>query len=309
MTKRLCTAFISLWILSLSLSIAETDSSKSPDIATLEKAAFSGDAQAKFELGRAYFHGRGVSKDVQKSVGLLRDAASQGNVEAMDASGYLYTVGEGVPKDEVLACEWFRKGAEAGFPKAQLHLGLMLRQGKTIELSNEESLKWIHSAADGGFPEAKAVLGRLYFLGDGLQTKDPAKAIPFLREAAAAGDPICENMMGVACRDNAGTEEDLAAAEEWFRKAAKQNNAKAQSNLAHLLGADSPKSPHRKEALMWLIVSSQQGEVTAKKTYDEILPALPSSLLASAQKEADQFLVLQRAAAGKKKQTQASAQK
>ncbi len=271
-----------------------------PDIATLEKSAAGGDAQAKFLLARAYFRGEGVGKDAAKSAQLLQEAAALGNADAMDGLGYLFNEGEGVPKDEAQAVEWFRKAAEADSLKGQLHLGLMLRQGKTLVLSNEESLTWIHKSADGGLMESKAVLGRLYFLGDKLQRRDVAKAAPFLREAAESGDPICQNIFGVALRDGAGVDKDPAVAETWFRKAAQKNSLKAQSNLAHLLGVESPQSPNRKEALKWLIISSEQGEITARKTYGEIMPTLPSALLISAKKEADRFLLLQRAAGGKK---------
>lgn len=274
---------------------------EAPDIASLEKAAQSGDANAKFQLGRAYYRGLGVAKDSDKSVQLLREAAEAGNAEAMDAIGYLHTIGDGVPKDEVLAVEWFRKGAVAGLPKAQLDLGLMLRQGKTIERENAESLKWIQQAADGGYPEAIAILGRIYFLGDALQPPDHDKAVPYLRRAAYAGDPVCQNMMGVACRDGFGTAKNTDDAKAWFLKAARQNDRKAQSNLGHLLGAASPKSPDREEALKWLIIASSQGEITARKTLQEIQPTLSSSLLAAAQREADKFVLLQRAQSGIKK--------
>ncbi len=270
------------------------------DVVVLRKAADGGDVAAKYQLGRAYFRGDGVEKDLTASRGLLEEAANAGHAEAMDAVGYFYFAGEGVPKDEALAVEWFRKAAEAGSPKGQLHLGLMLRQGRTIELSNDESLLWIQKSADGGDLEATGVLGRLYFLGDKLQSKDYAKAFPYLRTAAEAGDPICQNMVGLCYRDGVGTERDPDAAMEWLRKAALQNDRKAQSNLAHLMGVDSPKSADRKEALKWLLIASDQGEITAKKTYNEIMPTLPAALLAGAKKEADRFLLLQRAGGAKK---------
>lgn len=281
--------------------VRAADPQPSPDVTALEKSAAAGDAQAKFLLARACFRGDGVPRDAARSRQLLEEAAALGHADAMDGLGFLYNAGEGVPKDEAKAVEWFRKAAEAGSLKGQLDLGLMLRQGKTTLLSNDESLVWLHKSADGGYREAKAVLGRLYFLGDPLQKADVSKAVPFLLEAAESGDPICQNMMGVALRDGAGTEKDPAAAETWFRKAALQNSKKAQSNLAHLLGVQSPESPNRKEALKWLIISSEQGEITAQKTYGEIMPTLPSPLLATAKKEAERFLLLQRAGGGKPK--------
>lgn len=294
-------------ILASPASRAMAEAESAPDVVALEKSAAEGDAKAKYLLAKAYFKATGVEKDAAKSAQLLQEASALGNSDAMDALGYLYMLGEGVPKDESKAVEWFRKAAEAGSLKGQLNLGLMLRQGKTIKLSNEESLLWIQKSADGGLMEAKGVLGRLYFLGDTLQPRDIGKAVPYLREAAESGNPICQNMLGVAYRDGAGVEKNDAVAEEWFRKAALQNSVKAQSNLAHLLGVESSESPNRKEALKWLIISSEQGEITASKTYGEIMPTLPSSLVVSATKEAKQFLLLQRATVGGKKNLAAPA--
>lgn len=296
----LVSIFVVIWAASGFTQVPKSD--PAPDFSGLEAASQAGDTGAKVQLAKALFRGQGIVKDASKAARLLEEAAGAGNVDAMDGLGYLYTLGEGVPKDESKAVEWFRKGAEAGLPKAQLNLGLMLRQGKSIELNNEESLKWIHKAAEeGGLVEAKAVLGRLYFTGDRLQKQDHEKSLLFLIEPAESGDPICQNMMGVFARDGVGLQKDTPAAQEWFRKAALKNDRKAQSNLAHSLGVESPASPNRKEALKWLLIASQQDEITAKKTYKEIEASLPSALIAAARKEADQFLVLQRAAAARKK--------
>ena len=243
-----------------------------------------------------------MSKDEEKAAALLREAAEAGNLEAMESLGFLYTQGQGVPKDEQKAVEWFRKGAEAGSPGAQLNLGLMLRQGKTTELSNEESLRWIQVAADSGHPRAVSVLGQLYGVGDKLLQPDFSKARPYVLRAAEAGEPVCQNLMGVICRDGIGVRAEFKSRDEalgWFRKAAEQNDAKAQSNLAHLLGVESPACENRKEALVWLIIANDQGEITAIKTLKEIREQLPASLLVQAEKEAKKFS-LKHLAAGKK---------
>lgn len=278
------------------------DLPKPDEVPALQIAADQGDAAAKFQLARAYFRGLGVSKDEEKAALLLREAAAAGNVDAMESLGFLYTKGQGVPQDEAKAIEWFRKGAEAGSPGAQLNLGLMLRQGKSIELSNEESLKWIHQSADAGHPRAISVLGQLYWLGDKLLQPDLFKARPYLLLAAEAGDPNCQNLMGVICRDGIGIKAEYKGRDEaigWFRKAAEQNDAKAQSNLAHLLGVESVASENRKEALVWLLIANDQGEITAIKTLKEIREHLPAPLLVQAEKEAKKFTLKHLAGAKK----------
>jgi TPR repeat protein len=213
--------------------------------------------------------------------------------------GYFYSQGVVLEKDEAKAIEWFRKGAEAGSAKSQLNLGLMLRQSKTIPLNNTESLKWLEMAASTGDPDAVRTYGQLLFLGDSLIMPDRIKAFPMVLQSAEAGDAASQNMVGVACRDGDGTEQDHEKAKEWFLKAALQNDPKAQSNLGHILGVQSPASPDRKEALKWLLIANNNGEITAIKTYKELMTTFPPALLALAQKEANQFLLIARAKTSK----------
>ena len=265
----------------------------------LEASAASGNATAQFKLGRAYFRGDGLAFDKAKAHEWILKSAEQGNPSAINTMGYFYCQGIVLEKDEAKAIEWFRKGAEAGSAKSQLNLGLMLRQGKTIPLDNSESLKWLEMAVSTGDPDAVRTYGQLLFLGDSLIMPDRKKAFPFVLKSAEAGDAASQNMVGVAYRDGDGTKKDDENAKEWFLKAALQNDPKAQSNLGHILGVESPASPDRKEALKWLLIAKDQGEATSIKTYKELLHTFPTALLAAAQKEANKFLMLARAKSSK----------
>jgi TPR repeat protein len=88
-------------------------------------------------------------------------------------------------------------------------------------------------------------------------------------------------MIGVAYRDGDGAPTDEAQAKEWFLKAALQNDPKAQSNFGHILGIDSPANPDRKEALKWLLIANDNGEITAIKIYKELMTTFPPALLAT----------------------------
>jgi TPR repeat protein len=284
---------------------AKASSDGAPDIAALEKAAQGGDAAAQFRLGRAYHRGIGVEQDPKKALELIRKAAEAGDLDAIDSMGFLYAKGELVAMDEKQAFKWFERGVKAGSARSKLNLGLMLRQAKTLQASPAESITLMEEAAAAGQPEAKAYLGQLYFLGDQLQKPDRHKAYPYVKAAAEAGDPACQNIMGVFCRDGLGVREDFkesrAEAIEWFRKAAMQNDVKAQSNLAHILGVGSPACEDPKEALKWLIIAMNRGEITAKKTYDELFKTLGSSVLVPAQIEANRFSMLKQAEAEARK--------
>lgn len=61
----------------------------------LVKRAQSGDANAQFELGRAYEDGKGFPQDDDSAAVWLRKAAEQGNAKAQSSLGALYSVGRG----------------------------------------------------------------------------------------------------------------------------------------------------------------------------------------------------------------------
>ena len=281
-------------IVTVPLLFAETT-----PLTKLETSAASGNATAQFELGRAYFRGDGFDTDKAKAHAWILKSAEQGNPDAITTMGYFYFQGIVLEKDEAKAIEWFRKGAEAGSAKSQLNLGLMLRQGKTIPHDNTESLKWLEMAASTGDTDAVRTYGQVLFLGDSHTMPDRKKAFPFVLKSAEAGDASSQNLIGVSYRDGDGTKKNMEQAKDWFLKAAQQNDPKSQSNLSHLLGVDSPASPDRKEALKWLLIAKDNGEITAIKTYKELMTTFPPALLALAQKEANKFLLLARAKSSK----------
>jgi hypothetical protein len=268
-------------------------------LATLEAAAASGNATAQFQLGRAYFRGEGMPFDNAKAIEWISQSAEKGNPDALTSLGFFYSQGVVFEKDEAKAIEWFRKGAAAGSVQSQLNLGLMLRQAKTITCNNTESLDWLEKAASSGDSVAVRTYGQVLFLGDAHMLPDRNKAFPYILKAAEEGDPSSQNMIGVAYREGNGTEMNSEKAKEWFLKAALQNDPKAQANLGHILGVDSPTNPDRKEALKWLLIAKDNGEATSIKTYKELMHTFPPVLLATAQKEANKFLMLQRAKASK----------
>jgi TPR repeat protein len=238
---------------------------------------------------RAYFLGDNRPVDYNKAIELAEQAAAQGHAEALQMLGFCYLKGLGVPVDESKAADYYRRAAEAGSPKGQLNYGLMLRKGKGVEKDSASGLEWMEKAARQDFPEGQLILGQLYFLGDDDLTPDPAKAFPLLEPLAHAGQAKAQNILGIMYRDAQGVNRNPVFAAEWFRRAAQQGEPKAQSNLAHLLAPESASSPVRTEALTWLLISMGQGELTAKKTYQELLPTLPPELLAEAQSRAGEF--------------------
>lgn len=264
-------------------------------VKALEAQAAKGKPEAQFQLARLYFRGdEGVPKDEAKTLELMKKAAEKGYPDAIGGIGYFYASGIVVAKDDTQALEWFKKGAEKGSLKAQLNYGQMLRAGKGTVKNSDEGMKWIQKAADVGLPDAEVALGEIYYLGSDDRQPDYSKAFPLLLKAAEAGNAKAQNFVGVSYRDGLGAVIDAAKAAEWFRKSALQNDAKAQSNLGHLIGVESKDSARQIEALKWLILAASQGEVTASRTLNEITPHIPLVVMTKARAEANAFKLKQK---------------
>ena len=75
------------------------------------RAAEQGHANAQFNLGNMYFHGRGVPEDYTEAVRWLHLAAEQGKADAQFNLGLMYEYGAGVAQDLVRAHKWFNLAA------------------------------------------------------------------------------------------------------------------------------------------------------------------------------------------------------
>ena len=149
-------------------------------------AAEQGDAEAQFNLGVRYFHGRGVPEDIQEAIRWVRLAAEQGHAEARISLGALYDEGRGVPRDHEEAVRWYRLAAEQGHPEAQFNLGVSYDKGEGVARDPHEAARWYRRAAEQGNPEAQFNLDVSYDEGAGVP-QDHVEAVRWYRLAAGAG--------------------------------------------------------------------------------------------------------------------------
>lgn len=276
----------------LSITLAPCAFTAAPNALSLElqATAEAGDAEAQFQIARAYLRGEGVTKDPNQAFALMKKAAEQGHSEALGGMGYFYATGTVVQEDDAAAVEWFRKGADKGSAKARLNLGLAVAKGTGTTRDEAEGLRLIDAAAEAGLADAFYAQGETYHWGQFGRSIDYKKARAAFQKSADQGHAAAQNNLGVIHREGLETQKDEQAALSWFRKAAEQGHAKAQSNLGHQLGANNPDRTKRLEALKWLLLAVDQKEITAVKTMEELEPSLPKEDLAEARQAADDFL-------------------
>ena len=91
-----------------------------------------------------------------------KQKAEQGDEVSQFNLGKLYYLGEGVEKDLKEAMKWFRKAADQGIALAQYNLGLMYGQRRIKkEQDYWTAYAWLSIAATNGSIEAKGVSNRL----------------------------------------------------------------------------------------------------------------------------------------------------
>lgn len=254
-----------------------------PDASTATTAApipaEESDPEALFLSARRYLQGDGVTRNPEKALELMLKSAESGYGPALGGVGYFYSVGLTVPQNDEEALKWFRQGAEKGVARAQYNLAQMLLVGRGTAANPSEGMEWLQKAANQDMPEALFALADAHFLEKFGVARDHDKAFYYYKRAAELGHVPAQNSLGVMYRFGQGTPTDLALAKDWFLKAANANESRAQSSLGQMYLSGIGAEQNRAEALFWLKLSARQGDATASRILDGLLPEIPSSEL------------------------------
>ncbi|KAG0260127.1 hypothetical protein DFQ27_003736 [Actinomortierella ambigua] len=151
------------------------------------QAAERGDAEAQFNLGLMYEHGRGVEQSDVEAIKWYTKAANQGNSKAQFNLGLMYRNSRGVGQSETEAIKWYTKAASHGNPEAQFKVGCMHETGRGVEQSYVEAVRWYTKAASQGNSNAQNNLGCLYDLGQGVK-QDDMMAVEWYKKSSAQGN-------------------------------------------------------------------------------------------------------------------------
>jgi TPR repeat protein len=163
-----------------------------PSIDELMLLANQGDIDAQNKLGAAYFHGKGVEKNIAEARRWFIQSAQKGYAKAQYNIGVMYYVGQGVPQNQAEALIWFSKAAGQGLADAQYNLGVMNYQGVGIAQNYPEAFKLYSQAAQKNHALAQYNLGLMYLAGNSVP-KDPVKAYMWLSLAAGQKVPEAVN--------------------------------------------------------------------------------------------------------------------
>ena len=198
------------------------------------KSAMQDDDMGQNLLGVLYVNGAGVALDYYEAVSWYRKAAAQGNIKAFCNLGFMYLNGNGVEENHEEAAKWFRKAAEQGDDRGQYWLGELYLAGDGVENNFDEAVKWFRKAAEQGNSYGQASLGVMYLMGWGVVMEDYEEAVYWLQKSVAQDNDLGQYFMGNVYENGLGVDVDVEEAKKWYQKAAEQGNTAAIEALERL---------------------------------------------------------------------------
>ena len=120
-------------------------------------------------------------KDYAAAFKELTPLADKGDPDAQFIVGKMYWRGEGVLKDLNQGMKYFKRSAEQGNADAQFFMGSIYVLPHT---NVAEGVKWLRLSAEQGNQDAQWLLGKAYLQGDKDLPRDPVQAEMWLSLAA-----------------------------------------------------------------------------------------------------------------------------
>ena len=232
-----------------------------------ERAAEQGMARAQYALAHMYHRGRGVEQSEEESQRLFAAAFSEvvleaeaGKVGQQLALAQMYRYGLGVDQDLERSAFWYREAAlvlavsaDAGDPVAAVKLARIHLDGIGVDKNFQKAIDLYRVAADRGDRTAQFALGKILFNGVGDVERQPEAAIPHLEDAARAGHPRAQVLLGLAHARGKGTEKDHVTAYAWLHLAREQGIPNAPVLIEEIEGSMSEQqiAEARRQADRW----------------------------------------------------------
>ena len=139
-------------------------------------------------------------KAVQQQITNWRPRAEAGEADAQYQLGKAYSQGfcdaPPDPEWDKLAGKWFTKAATQGHAAAQFELGTCYDTGRCgLRSDYKKAVAWFQKAADLGNTNAQFALGQAYWFGNLGMQKNPSKAKYWLELAARGGHPSAKYLL------------------------------------------------------------------------------------------------------------------
>lgn len=123
--------------------------------------ATKGDANSQYAIAIMHLKKETQSAQDTKAFAYLVDAAKQQHVAAMFNLGVAYWEGRGVSRQTAKALNWWEVAAKRKDAGAQYNLGLAYHLGEGRPQNDDQAIHWIQQAVDNGHSQAESLLTKL----------------------------------------------------------------------------------------------------------------------------------------------------
>ena len=157
------------------------------------------------------------------------------------------------------------------------------------QAAEDQELNKLRQAAEQGDVAAQTELGRMYVLGF-LYRKgwdvplDYVQAVQWFRRAAEQGYADAQSYLGWMYKTGRGVPQDDAQAVQWYRQAAEQGYARGQHNLGDMYRDGTGVRKDIVAAYMWFNLAASNGYKKAAEQRDSLARSMTKEQLAEAQR-------------------------
>lgn len=176
----------------------------------------SGDAESQYYLGLIYLTEGWSGRNVEKAISYLTSAADQSNTEAMWKLGEVYENGLGVKKDLLMALDWYRKSKQSEVINSRVSF-IKLNNDQLVNKPVSAVIVELENKAKKNDAEAEFKLGNIYDEGK-LTEQNLAKAHFWYKKAAINNHSYSKLMLGYFLCRGIGTEINKTKANDWLTK-------------------------------------------------------------------------------------------
>lgn len=215
------------------------------------------------------YYGRALKKAGRDKDALvpLRRAFSAGNANAAVSLGVSYQFGTGVSKNGVEAARYYKIAAEAGYAQGERNLGVAYRDGLGVAPDASEAFRWFRRAYAHGSVEAAGDIGNRYRRGFPGQPPSKAKALRWYFIGARRGDAGAQYSLALDYwrigNSTWNDKQPFRRAARYFRLAARQGHADAQTYLGNMYYTGSGVEQSHEEAARWYSAAAEQADPNA----------------------------------------------
>lgn len=248
--------------------------------ALFQQEAESGNPLAMHDLGRMYADGLGREIDnaaaqewYAKALAAFQSAERTVKEKQRPYLQYrigkMYAAGLGTEQDYGEAALWFGKAVVANHRYAQYSLAGLYYRGQGVEQSYEQAFQLYGCSAAQKNPYASYELAKMY--RDGIGTEKNMEAADkhfidafngFFQLEKDSHDDKLQYRLGQMLHTGTGTEQDDAAAADYWERSAKLGNVNAQYALGKLWLDNETGNPE--QAVAWITKASDGGNAAAQ---------------------------------------------